>query len=471
MIEANSISTFSASARSSFANEAQSAQTSERLLYDATDKLIAKVGKDGLLTEFFYDQATYQPKRLKFANSADVELGYKEFEKNKKTFHKPITISGEFGSVALSYTEQGTLKKLQAGSIDAALMDVFAAALGANTHVELVEMLSYKGREIEEPDPCVKDKEKPEEDKTLPPDGVMEAWDRLSEIALKPNENLRELTTQEQKELLGVQYSLLTAISDTNDNKQLGGFTLSPQEWADNLTPEGARTFLERVASGRISLFTGVAGEILQFSLDNGSAIPIGRKVPTVDYNQGEGTPLSNGIEKSVPFKEGLRAKFLPQALETAKSLDNFENKIFNFSEEDFPLNYRHDRTELGTFSIGNRRELAGSLGCANLDEYSGEVEVAKVNDTLVQYEIRMTGNVKDIYDFNRPERVTLGFSIFTHAGFIVQENGLLANLNISVDTESIISGAFYLDRELPTEGFELHDCLPGDPLVDPVVA
>ena len=153
---------------------------SEAFTHDATGKAIAKLDRDGQLIKFSYDESTYQPTALKFtAENTEVGLTYKAFEKDEKTFQKPTKVSGEFGELTLAYTTQGRFK----GTSNDGLMDVFAAALGAKTRSDLVDMLSYAGKEIPEPDPCMnmKGEETPEDDKT-PPDGVMDAWARLSAI-------------------------------------------------------------------------------------------------------------------------------------------------------------------------------------------------------------------------------------------------------------------------------------------------
>jgi YD repeat-containing protein len=151
----------------------------EQYQYDETDKLIAKTDKSGQLIKFGYDLASYHPKEIDFTGEGlKVGLTYKEFEQDEKTAHKPQVIKGDFGELRLSYTGQGQFRE----SDDDALMDVFAAALGAQSHAALVEMLSYKGKEIPTPDDCVKGKEQPEEDRTSPPDEVMDAWARLSAI-------------------------------------------------------------------------------------------------------------------------------------------------------------------------------------------------------------------------------------------------------------------------------------------------
>ena len=192
--------------------------SSERYITDATGKLLSKVDSSGQLIKFSYDESTYQPTKIDFtSDGTEVGLTYKEFEKDKKTTHKPLKISGDFGELSLSYTKDGSLKAFS-DSVDKALMDVFAAALGAGSHNELVDMLSYKGKEIEEPDPCVKksDDEKIEEDRTAPPEKVMDAWARLSVIAINTNRELLDSLESQQEEILGFQQRLLESVSQTS---------------------------------------------------------------------------------------------------------------------------------------------------------------------------------------------------------------------------------------------------------------
>jgi YD repeat-containing protein len=116
--------------------------------YDSTGKVVAAVDGKGQLIKFGYDLASYHPKELDFTGEGlKVGLTYKEFEQDEKKTHKPQVIKGDFGELRLSYTVQGQFRE----SDDDALMDVFAAALGAQSHAALVEMLSTKAKRYPRP--------------------------------------------------------------------------------------------------------------------------------------------------------------------------------------------------------------------------------------------------------------------------------------------------------------------------------
>jgi hypothetical protein len=62
----------------------------------------------------------------------------------------------------------------------------------------------------------VKGKEQPEEDRTSPPDEVMDAWARLSAIAINTNKELRQMEAEERDRLLRFQKNMLIGLSRTD---------------------------------------------------------------------------------------------------------------------------------------------------------------------------------------------------------------------------------------------------------------